>query len=557
MLIRSVTVVLACLMNVSLAKADDTIGTFARADGFLPIAPGYFWTEEWNGPHRFPHPEQGSILQADYPLSDAEKAILAIDALEQPLPHVRYRITSYEVPADEDWLSPYRLVEITRFNLGPVLQADVAANYDGLFTPAEADPAPHVTWRWVFFSDKYMAASPVAVARRIMPAAEAAEAQCFGLPCLALTDAVGEGWDWTDLDVDETSFSAPYIISDASGVSVPARIAGLLRDAVTFEGPYEMVISSGVVGQEDSTNGILRYHPFYVDEISSDWLIRQQVAGVAPFWGQTRSARMPGDPVWNMPDGFDPGEVNWTHIPTEGLATWGMTLDFTGLAGAQNRYTALANASVAVFESDQWIYFGIAEFPGIIYARDPLGGIALPIRPRDPFAAIRPAGLAALPHRITATGRSGQLHDWQIQEYHLLASLPDPAIGRYLVWSGRFWAIANLPALSGWYGLPGAPFAGQGAAFGSLWQSLGWDLSGYGLITHADFSLHGGVSESDLHRLLFEQAEISGILTTAPLQDGMSLRISDIGPRSSWNMAKFFPDMQPLGTAPWPQALPD
>lgn len=75
----------------------NTIDAFARAEGFMPIDPYYFWTEQWNGPHRFPNYDRSSIFHADVSVIDSEKAILAIDALDGPLPHVRYRISSRDL----------------------------------------------------------------------------------------------------------------------------------------------------------------------------------------------------------------------------------------------------------------------------------------------------------------------------------------------------------------------------------------------------------------------------------------------------------------------------
>lgn len=553
------TLALVCPLQAVVASEPDTqINAFIAAEGFTPVDRDYFWSEDWNGPHRFPHYDRERwILHADYGLSDAEKAILAIEALEAPITHVRYKITSTNVPDQEDWKPPFRLVEITRFNLGPTLFEGVRQAYEGVFTPSDEDleTSPHVTWRFVFTSNKFMAADPLAVSRRELDDAGALVHKCFALSCLDLADPIGEEWSWNDIGPDEHQYPAEYDDIDAQGLTVPARIADLLQIAGEVRGEYEMVISSNVAGQDDTANGIIRYNRFLADEISSDWIVRRQVGGVPPFWGQLRTARMAGDPVWTMPYGFDPGRVEATHVPIEGLDAWKVTLEFDDGSGTPVRYASVFNREVATFRSDHWMYFGIANFPAFVYARDPLGGTSLPLLERNPFANTR-VRLSALPNAIRPTGRSVNTEGREAKEFSLVVSLPDAGSAVYPAWTGTFWAIADLPPVSGWYGLPGSPFAGRSWQFSSLWQALGWDLEGVGLIVLADFTLHDGLMESDLRPVLAGNADVSTLFDAGWGHQTVRMSLRELAPDPSLTLATTFPDLVSLGSEPWPYDLP-
>ncbi len=549
----ALVVMLCCPVGSRAQDSDSAIIAFAWAEGYLPIDTGYFWSEPWNGAHRFPNYDRSSVFHADVSMHDVEKAIIAIDALDGPLPHVRYRISSHDLAQDEDWMAPFRLVEVTRFDLAPRLVASIAAAYAGIFTPVAPDPAPHVTWRFVFDTNQAMGAAPIAIGRRILPEPDAAAALCFALPCLDLADPVGDGWDWQDITIDETPYPPVYHATDATGLTVPARIAALLVREAAVRGSYEMVISSGVVGQDSAANGILRHSIFVADEVSSDWLIRREVAGVPPFWSQMRRSGLPGEKVWTFPDGFDPGPVDWVPIPVEGLDAWDMTLTFETGTGDSVRYRAIANAEVATFQGDAWMYFGLAQFPGFVYARDPGGGIALPVLGSPPpTAARRDRDMFA--SSIIPTGRQTVLDGWQAEEHRLLFNMPVGQDDAYLVWSGTFWATRDLPHLSGWFGLPGSPFAGRSDGFSQLWQSVGWDLETYGLILRAEIHLYEGLVERDLRDGVARRFE-TGLLP--PIAQTVRVTATDIRPDASYPLAVMFPDLARLGQAAWPFALPD
>ncbi|WP_019954390.1 hypothetical protein [Yoonia vestfoldensis] len=531
----------------------ETIVSFAHPAGFLPIDPAYFWSEAWNGPQRFPNYDHSSIFYADVSMHDVEKAILAIDALDGPLPQVRYRISSRDLPTEEDWKAPLRLVEVTRFDLAPTVAAQVAVDYAGIFTPVAPDPAPHVTWRFVFDTHQGMGAAPIAIGRRILPEPEAAAALCFALSCLDLADPVGDSWDWKDITIDETSDPPVYHATDATGLTVPARIAALLVREAVVRGSYEMVISSGVVGQDSATNGILRHGIFVADEVISDWLIRREVAGTRPSWQQLRTSRLPGEKVWTFPDGFDPGPVDWVHIPVEGLDAWDMTLSFDTGTGDSIRYRTIANAEVATFQGDTWMYFGLAQFPGFVYAKDPGGGIALPVLGSPPPTAAR-RNRDMFVSSIIPTGRQTVLDGWQAEEYRLLFNMPVGQDDAYLVWSGTFWATRELPHLSGWFGLPGSPFAGRSDGFRGFWQSVGWDLEAYGLILRAEIHLHEGLVERDLRDGGVRRFQTGQM---PPIAQTIRVTATDIRPDASYPLAVMFPDLARLGQAAWPYPLPD
>lgn len=555
-LCQAVAVTLMAVLPLGFASAqsvDAAIAAFTSADGFLPIDPDYFWSAQWNGPHRFPNYDRSSVFHADVSVYDPEKAILAIDALDGPLPHVRYRISSRDLPQEEDWMAPLRLVEVTRFDLGPTLVASIAAAYEGIFTPVAPEPAPHVTWRFVFITDKAMGAAPVAVGRRILSEQEAVDATCFALPCLALTDPLGDGWYWDDISVDETIDPPAYTETDQTGLTVPAHIARLLHAAGEVRGDYEMVISSQVVGQDAAANGIIRYKMFVSDEVSSDWILRQQVAGLPPSWAWTRTSGLAGEPDWSLPDGFDTGEQLWTHIPVEDLPAWRMTLTFDTPTAGPMVYSADMNAEVATYLSDHWLYIGLPIVGGLVFARD--GNVALPLLPHDQYLH-EFMHWHDVPHHITATGASRPIGNHIAREYLLAYNQPDVDGDRYLAWTGRFWAINDLPAAIGWYGLPGSPFAGRSARFRLLWGGLHRDLAPYGLITQADITLFTDLALQDVHAVLNGTIDPASLAATGSQHQQVTMQVTDLSSADGYGLAYEFPDLTPFGTSPWPYDLP-
>jgi hypothetical protein len=529
---RRMAVIAGLCLTAMPVQADAVFDDFIQEAGFLPVDPYYFWSPRWNGPHRFPAGNPQDIRVPDAGLGDAEKAVLAIDALDGPLPHVRYRITSRDMPRQEG--GDLRFVEVTRFNLGPTLLADIAESYAGLFTPEgpDGDPAPHVTWRFVFDTENFMDSLPIAVARHVLEQAAAQEADCFGLPCLALIDPVGADWPWTPIIVDETAHPAPYPMQSADGTAAPARIAALLKDAQPFSGPYEMVISSGVVGQDGAANGILRYHPFYVDEVTSDWRIRRETAGQDPSWGQIRAGGLPGDAHWTLPTGITAGPLDWHHIPVEGLPAWRMTTIFETDGQAAVIYDTISNLYVGTHLSDHWLYIGLPDVAGNVLARNPAGGVALPILPYDPLAH-EYIGWRDLPQSITPTGGQRVEFGHFAREYAFHYVQPLITTDESRVWTGTFWALGGLPAVPGWYGLPGSPFSGREGLFRITWADLCRDLAPYGLITAADITL-----------------------TAHGRQQRVTMRIADLAPAERHALGHYFRDLAPVGQATWPHDLP-
>lgn len=541
-----------------MANPDTPIETFINAQGFTAFETDYFWSEDWNGAHRFPHYDRERwIRHADNELSDAEKAILAIDAIEGSLSHVRYKIALSHVSDDAEWSGPLRLVEVSRFNLGPTLFKSIRQAYEGVFTPSDADIErdPHVTWRFVFVTNQGQSAEPIAVSRRQVSDAEARAKMCFALSCLDLADPVGEDWSWNDIAVDETAFPRSYEMVAANGLTVPARIASLLKVGRDVRSDYEMVISSNVAGQDDTANGIVRYNMFFVDEQTSDWMVRQEVGGGPPFWGQIRTARMAGDQVWGMPYGFDPGPIEWTEVQTEGLDAWRVTLEFADGTGAPIRYRSVLNREVATYISDHWMYFGLAEFPGFVYARDAVAGTSLPLLERRAEPQRR-TELVRLPNLITATGRTIPFAEHEAVEFSFVFSQPDSASSTYLAWTGTFWAVRGFPAASGWYGLPGSPFAGRSAQFAGLWQALGWDIYDRGLIVRADITLQDGLVESDLRPVIAGSSDAATLNGKGWGRQTITMRVSELAPEATGALSRTFPDLVAIGRNAWRYDLP-
>lgn len=323
---------------------------------------------------------------------------------------------------------------------------------------------------------------------------------------------------------------------------------------LAFDGPRTHVRYKLAL-QDDTANGIVRYSLFLVDDETSDRVIRREAGGVPPSWGQIGTARMAGDRVWGMPYGFDPGPVEWTEVQTEGLDAWRVTLEFSDGAGAPIRYRSVLNGEVATYISDHWMYFSLAQFPGFVYARDPVSGISLPLLERF-VEPQRHAEMARLPSRLIATGRTISFAGREAVEFSFVFSQPDNASSSYIAWTGTFWAVRGLPAASGWYGLPGSPFAGRSAGFGGLWQALGWDISDHGLIVRADITLHDGLLESDLRPLIAGSSDAATLSGKGWGRETLAMRVTELAPEGSRALSRTFPDLVAIGRNAWNYELP-
>jgi hypothetical protein len=100
---------------------------FVSAYRLTKIAPSRL-RQDWYTRSRFPDPDTTTIERADAGINAATKALMLLESQEPPLPYARYRLIYRldNAPDFSGYANAY--VEVTRFNLGPVIHADTVAS---------------------------------------------------------------------------------------------------------------------------------------------------------------------------------------------------------------------------------------------------------------------------------------------------------------------------------------------------------------------------------------------------------------------------------------------
>ncbi|MBP6018329.1 MAG: hypothetical protein KA735_02460 [Burkholderiaceae bacterium] len=247
--------------------------------------------EKYYTQQRFP--KQAGLSRPDADLDAITKSILLLESLEPPLPRARYLVTYNLVspPGYPDFMR--ELVEVTRFNMGPTLRLDLAGSVppEHLAPPEVFGVGPHVSWRFVMGPVMGMRAAVMQASRMELTDAQASDMTCLGQSCLALEDPEGPAGLWTTPRL-YGSIPAPVYTSTADGLPVPARVAQELLTYVAPDGvqaiPYQasqprltFVLSQNVVGQDDSSSGLVYDSNVMDHEIGAAWIRFNQVAGMA------------------------------------------------------------------------------------------------------------------------------------------------------------------------------------------------------------------------------------------------------------------------------------
>lgn len=121
----------------------------------------------------------------DDDVSAVEKSLLLLEAQEPALGRVRYMVRYSEAQVDGDTIS---LVDVRRYNLGPVIRAETIRAYgvDNTAGPDAFGVGPHVGWRIAFRKSSAAASVVIAAGRREIPDSEAASDDCRARKCLDL-----------------------------------------------------------------------------------------------------------------------------------------------------------------------------------------------------------------------------------------------------------------------------------------------------------------------------------------------------------------------------------
>lgn len=277
-------------------ELDQRFDAFILANGFVQIDAASLIDEDWYTEARFPQ-MGSSVMRPDSMIDPVTRAILLFESQEAPLPHVRYRITYRLSVAAPDYPDVrHASIEVTRFNLGPLVRKEIVASYGSEHAAPAAvfGVGPHISWRFVTGSVMGMAANIVRASRKALTAPEARAAQCLGVPCLSREPIEGPPGEWQSVmppDLEPVAYA-----SINEGMPGPARIADYLfayatrdghepaYDATADQPQITFVISINVVGQERTASGTTRQSGLLDDAISGIWTQRRQVGPDLVDW---------------------------------------------------------------------------------------------------------------------------------------------------------------------------------------------------------------------------------------------------------------------------------
>ncbi|NYT66069.1 hypothetical protein H0A58_08815 [Alcaligenaceae bacterium] len=237
-------------------------------------------------------PDQSGMFMPDSTLDAITKSILVVESVEVPLPRVRYLVSYNFLSSPDDPDFSQQLVEVTRFNLGPVVRQDLAAYVpaDRLAPAKTFGVGPHVSWRFAL-GDVMGGLAVLQASRGEITDAQASKIKCLGQKCLSLEDSQGPSGAWKKPTLYGSIPDAVYTSKNKDGLPIPARVAEVLFAYATPEGvqaiPFNpnkprfiVVLSQNVQGQEASSAGLLYESNVMDDEIGTAWIRFNQAAGM-------------------------------------------------------------------------------------------------------------------------------------------------------------------------------------------------------------------------------------------------------------------------------------
>lgn len=282
--------VLALLTTATWATAD-WAERYANARGFTAVNAEQLEGDRYYSAARFPK-KGASAFHPDADLPAPVRALLLMDSHEGPLPHARYLI-SFQPTAEATTPDDTRAyVDITRFNLGPAVRADLASSVppEHLGQASIFGTGPHVRWRFAMAPQRGMAAGLEAVSRMQVSAQQAAGMDCLGQPCTRLESSEGPKGKWKPQRLAKL---APSFARATPQGTAPASVAEHLlhlmgedaQRAVPFAADAQrltFVISANAGGQEQMTTGLARNALVFDDAVGMQWVRFRQIADAAP-----------------------------------------------------------------------------------------------------------------------------------------------------------------------------------------------------------------------------------------------------------------------------------
>ncbi|NYT62593.1 hypothetical protein H0A66_09750 [Alcaligenaceae bacterium] len=287
----------AVLPEEAATRLETEAEAFVQTKGYTSVNVDTLADKKYYSTALFPGLKSNGMFAPDASLDPVTKAVLQLDSRENILPRVRYRISynmGYLPGMPEAWQS---YVEVTRFNLGPAVRADLQASIppEHLGSAASFGVGPHVSWRFVMAPRMGMLSDIVSASRKVLTNAQATALDCLGVPCLSLEDPTGPGSTWHG--VATPSLGEPAFSAHHQGLERPARVAQELLTLAAPEGleatPYRpetprmvFVVSMNVSGQEEAVHGLLHNIDVMDDAIASVWTQRFQISGAPGDFSQ-------------------------------------------------------------------------------------------------------------------------------------------------------------------------------------------------------------------------------------------------------------------------------
>ena len=271
--------------------AADPAARFMGEKGFKAVNLETLEGDRYYAATRFPK-MGASAFRPDSDLPAPVRALLLLDSHEGVLPHARYLI-NYQPTSESNAPDNTRdFVEITRFNLGPAVHADLVDSVppEHLANVKTFGVGPHVRWRFAMSPMRGMSTGLDAVSRKLVAAKEAAAMDCLGQPCTTLQPAEGPKGPWKP---QRLAKPAPSFKRSTQEGPVPASVVEHLlalmgEDAqrtVPFSAKAErlmFVVSANAGGQEQLTTGLARNALVFDDAVGTQWLRFDEIAGIAP-----------------------------------------------------------------------------------------------------------------------------------------------------------------------------------------------------------------------------------------------------------------------------------
>ena len=159
------------------------------------------------------HYAQESAFAPGHDLSPLTKAIVAVQAIDGRLPHVRYHLTYGQgeaTIAPDGTYDLVDLVEVRRFNLGPARHAETLSVHgaDNTADIAEFGEGPDVVWRFAMRPLRGTAADILSASRAEI---DAPEADCMGFHCQIAQSIIPHLADWDEpRSMEAPDFSPSY-----------------------------------------------------------------------------------------------------------------------------------------------------------------------------------------------------------------------------------------------------------------------------------------------------------------------------------------------------------